>query len=214
MKTPKYVFCDIETTGLDPATDLILEIALVVTDKDLNEIAGEGMGSYKARITNGYGPCGTPLHHLILAKNDYVREMHTKNGLLEELDSLPPQIRLSMAEIDDEMCAWIGRFPPPPPDERGRPGKLIIAGASIDFDKGFLGVRAPKFHAMLSHQRRDVSSDKMMFKDAIGMEFEKAEAHRAMADVQESLTAARAMMAELRRMKELSDAWRRHVGES
>jgi oligoribonuclease len=197
----KYLFLDFETTGLVAVDDLILEVAAVITNQYLEQIGP----SFQSLVWNVYGPTNGPHHDLILEKNDFVREMHTKNGLLQEF-SFKGAPRLS--HVEQDLIDFTNTHAIP------RVDKLILAGSTIGFDRGFMKVHMPILDKVLHYRQRDVSSDKMLFRDALGMEFPKAEAHRALPDVMESLGQARQMFEKLRSMKELSDAWCRHVGES
>lgn len=208
-KIRKYVWLDCETTGLDPFPELILEVAAIVTNTELVE-EGEWFHSL---VWNGIaeGSCN-PSHTCRLAGNDYVREMHTKNGLLAELAALPftHEMRAPTPEaVDAALCSWL---------PENAEVEYVIAGSTIWFDKGFAQLHLPRFHARLNHRGRDVSDTKMALADALGWEFEKAEAHRAKADVIESLGVARVIQQRLRVLRdEMEDVYKvlstEHVDE-
>lgn len=214
MTIPKYVWGDLETTGLEPGTNLILEVAMIVTDKDLNQI-GE---PFQSLVWNGKGGWGSEeaKHEIIFQANDrndpekkpgsFVRAMHTKNGLLAELDAWQGRLQGRPEDVEKRMIEWLTPFMPVPVEGQ-KVEPLILAGATIGaFDRQFLIAHMPKFISLLSHRNRDVSSDKMVFIDALGMEFPKAEAHRAMDDVKESLGQAREIYAKLKQLQQFAAA--------
>lgn len=86
---PMILWADLETTGLEvvEGKDHVLEVAVLVTDLDLNPWAG-----YHEAIKMTKGAA------LALKANDYVREMHTKNGLIK--DCLKSEVTLEQAEAN------------------------------------------------------------------------------------------------------------------
>lgn len=176
MTAPKYLWLDLETTGLNPEHDRILECAALITDGDLF-------------VTDTGLERELPVNGEDLARmNDYVRNMHTENGLLEAVRCLvvtggksPAE---ALADLEADLCDMIDGI-------AWADGKPILAGATVHFDRGFLRRWCPTFEARLHHRHLDVSSLKMMVVDRTGEPFAKAEAHRAMADVVESLEQAR-----------------------
>lgn len=151
------VWLDLETTGLDPRSDAILEIAIRLSDS-----SGLSLDAFSQVVEFD----GRNLSNFIL-------DMHTKNGLLAEAS--PPS--LSTTEVENYAIAWLGR---------PAPHSLTLAGSSVHFDLGFLAVHMPRLAAMFSHRLFDVSAIKL-FCQRLGMSpLPKAEAHRAMADVEES----------------------------
>jgi oligoribonuclease (3'-5' exoribonuclease) len=114
-----------------------------------------------------------------------VVEMHTRNGLLAELER--PDLCASIQEADDYFAALV-------PD-----GLPSIAGNSVgSFDLQFLRKHMPKFAARLSHRVFDVSTllrAERTYGDSIDQISVKADGHRALADARASLATARAFMA-------------------
>lgn len=185
-----YVFLDIETTGLCPVNDHILQIAIQVTDDALNEI-GEPFVSDVAL---------TEAAASRLYMNPYVRDMHTRTGLLGRLEStlragvLPDRDRYTPAEarlprdlLQAEMCAraHLRNLPDEDPDAT----RFTIAGNSVHFDLAFLRHHMPRLAAMFSHRIMDVSVLRM-FEDRHGsgaIDGANTNAHDALADVKCSI---------------------------
>ena len=128
------IFLDLETTGLDPQTSRILEIAAARVDNQLNPVSG---------FTAIVRPI-EPVERLPIV--DKVREMHTVNGLLAEIAG-PAAIRLM--DVAAPFLAWI--------DAQG-PETHTLAGDSVHFDMSFLRVWLPYVAARFSHRLLDVSA--------------------------------------------------------
>lgn len=167
----KLIWLDIETTGLNPEQDAILEVAMVMTDytPEFNELAR--------------GWWLLPSYDLDLM-NDYVREMHTRSGLLEELRHVhTPRYQIA-DEIDETLDAWLKNEP----DRSCR-----VAGASVHFDQSFMQLK----HRALSHQLFDVSTLKIA-RDIQGLPRvrvpDTGTQHRAMSDITYSIAEARALL--------------------
>lgn len=167
MNNHRLYWLDIETTGLDPESDRILEVALGMAFlKDPFKLVEGGEYVLYFRENPDY-PLPT-----------FIRDMHTSNGLLEECTR-------SSYTLPDVVELMLKRIPTPEPT---RPNYL--AGSSVHFDRSCLQKRAPGLAYRFSHRLYDVSAVKL-FCESLGMPpLPKAEAHRAMADVNESREAA------------------------
>ena len=159
------VWLDIETTGLDPEKDQILELAIVITDSDLNILS-----TYQTVVSPQYG------YDRLM--NDFVREMHTKSGLLAEIgrgDGLVPW----------DVVTEALRFLP----DYVEPKKTPLSGSTISFDRSFLQVYMPELDKYFHYRSIDVSSIKelcSLWYPEIELPTKK-EVHRAYADILESI---------------------------
>jgi len=159
---------DLEMTGLDPARDVIVEIATIVTDDQL-EIVAEGPDLVVHQTDE------------VLATMDpYVREMHTRSGLLEA-------IRASTTTLEEAGAATLAFIREHVPEPRTVP----LCGNSIGTDRRFLAAYLPDIENYLHYRSVDVSSIKELGKrwypDLAGGRVTKAGAHRALDDVRESV---------------------------
>ena len=160
----KILWVDLETTGLDENESVILEVAAMVTTGDLKEIS-----RYQAVVHQ--------LEPSMRAMNQYVRDMHTSSGLLNE-------VRASLkseGEVEKEFRAYIL-------DEFGG-DKPVVAGSSVHFDKRFLKKHMPTVEALCHYRIIDVSSFKETFRLVHGFELPKnfISAHRGLDDIQASI---------------------------
>lgn len=171
----KYLFLDLETTGLDPQYCSILECAAVVVDSDLLVLEEIEMVLRFDRA------------EAVLVIDPIVVDMHTTNGLWSDCEQITDDVETLVCVLDGviDRYEW---------DE----GKPILAGSSIHFDRSFLQAHAPAIVARLHYRMLDVSSLKMIRKDAGAPDMPKAEAHRALPDALESLEQARQIRDEMR----------------
>jgi len=165
----RMVWVDLETTGLNPAEDVILEVAVVVTDGALNELAAQ---SLVVRSLSGRG-----------GADPIVQQMHDANGLWAECaGSL-----ISWLEAADTTREFIERHAP----KYHGP----ICGSSPHFDKAFLDVEMPSVAALFNHRVFDVSTLKQAFAQ-FGGSVAQPGGHRALPDIRGSISAARFILAQ------------------
>jgi oligoribonuclease len=159
----RLLWLDLETTGLDPNKDQILEVAVILAD-----LADPFTHKWKEEwVVNP--------PHPILA-DEFVRNMHTKNGLFEACKNS----FFSIKSVEGELLRRVHV-------EADRENRTVLAGSTVHFDLGFLRVWMPELASRLSHRCYDVSAVKL-FCQSLGMpKPPKVEAHRAMADVVESI---------------------------
>ncbi|PPF15328.1 oligoribonuclease [Rathayibacter rathayi] len=163
----RLVWIDCEMTGLDLAVDELVEIAVVVTDFELNPL-DEGL-SLVIR------PDATALENM----GDFVRKMHETSGLLTEIPS-----GVSVAEAEYEVLEYVLRHVPA---EQQAP----LAGNSIGTDRAFLAKFMPRLDAHLHYRNVDVSTIKELARRWFPRIYfnapKKNGGHRALADILESI---------------------------
>ena len=168
----RLYWLDLETTGLDPNADNILEIAVAVSVLERPFEATDAM-SVVLRYPSANGSKGVPSLHPV------VEEMHTKNGLLAECR----RSLLGIADVEESLLSIV-------PETTDREDMPTLAGSSVHFDHAFLRAKMPRLAARFSHRHYDVSAVKL-FCQSLGMgKLPKAEAHRAAADIRESIAHA------------------------
>ncbi|MBZ0136837.1 MAG: oligoribonuclease [Planctomycetes bacterium] len=165
MTELKLVWIDLEMTGLNPELDVILEIAVIITGPDLEPIE-----QYEAVI---HQPDST-----LLTMGAFVREMHTKNGLLDRVRAS----KTSLSEATDAALALIKKH--------CAENEGTLAGNTIHQDRRFLRKYMPPIEAWLHYRQVDVSSLKILtrawYPDL--EKFGKADKdHTALADIQQSI---------------------------
>jgi oligoribonuclease len=159
---------DLEMTGLDPSKDVIVEIAVLVTDDELTIVA-EGPDLVVA---------ATPAQ--LEAMEDVVREMHTRSGLLKAIESST----MTLEEAGARVLAFLKEHIP---EERSVP----LAGNSIGTDRRFLAAYLPQIENWLHYRSVDVSTIKELcrrwYPEALAKAPGKETTHRAMDDIKESV---------------------------
>ncbi len=166
-KSKKHlVWIDCEMTGLDPATDGLLEIATIITDYDLNIVArGPVLAISQSEAK--------------LAKMDaWNKRTHKKSGLLDRVRSEG----VSVEEAEKETLKFVKRY--------CYAQTAPLCGNSIGQDKRFLAKYMPEFHEFLHYKVVDVSSIKVLVSEWYGGKYaspKKKELHRALDDIEESI---------------------------
>lgn len=164
----ELVWIDCEMTGLDLKTDRLIEIAVLVTDADLN-ILGDGLD--------------VVIHtddEALASMIPVVTDMHTRSGLIDEVKAST----VTVAEAEEQVLDYI----------RGhvKQAKTApLAGNSIATDRGFIARDMPKLDDYLHYRMIDVSSIKELCRRWYPRIYfgqpEKGLAHRALADIHESI---------------------------
>ena len=164
----RLVWIDCEMTGLDLRCDALIEIAALVTDGDLN-VLGTGVDLVIHADES-----------LLAGMPDVVRDMHARSGLTEEVR----RSAVTLAQAEEQVLAYVRAHVP---DPRTAP----LAGNSIATDRGFLARDMPELDAHLHYRMVDVSSIKELCRRWFPRVFyakpEKGMAHRALADILESI---------------------------
>ena len=163
----RLVWIDCEMTGLDLRADALIEVAALVTDFELN-VLGEGVDLIIKPPLESMG-------QMI----DFVRSMHEKSGLLDELAS-----GTTLAEAEEQVLSYIKEHCP----DGSRPP---LAGNTVATDRAFLARDMPALESFLHYRIVDVSSIKELsrrwYPRAYFAAPTKRGNHRALADIQESI---------------------------
>ena len=162
------VWMDLEMTGLDHTSDVIVEIATLITDDDLNIVAE--------------GP-DLVVHagdEALAAMDPFVVNMHTKSGLLEQIKAST----VSLADAGEQTLAFIREHVP-------EPRTVPLCGNSIGTDRRFLAAALPEIEDYLHYRSIDVSSVKELVKrwyPALDANRPRGQgSHRALDDIRESV---------------------------
>jgi oligoribonuclease len=159
---------DLEMTGLDPDRHVIVEIATLLTDDDL-ELVAEGPDL----IVNANAD-------ELIAMDDFVRKMHTKSGLLPEIEASP----ISLAEAGEATLDFLR-------SHITEPRTVPLCGNSIGTDRRFLAKQLPEIEEFLHYRSIDVSTLKELarrwYPEAYAAAPKKVAGHRALDDIRESL---------------------------
>jgi oligoribonuclease len=171
----RLVWIDCEMTGLDLDKDALIEVAVLVTDSELN-VLGDGVDVVIA-------PPAEDLPGLLGGMVDVVREMHTASGLLVELAS-----GITMAEAQERGVAYVREHVP-------EAGKAQLAGNSVGTDRGFLARDMPELEQHLHYRIVDVSSIKELARRWYPRVYfnspKKTGNHRALGDIRDSIAELR-----------------------
>lgn len=164
-----FVITDIETTGLDRQHDFVLEIGMIATDDNLDEIDSV---SYLIQPA--------PIDVLLDAihSNEVVHQMHSENGIIGELvrgEGWRPAL------VEQMLCDWYDNTV----------GEVVpMGGSNVSFDREFLhrvhGVLESKFH----YRNIDVSTVKELvrrFRPDLAWTPPEVKAHRALADCRQTI---------------------------
>lgn len=161
------IWIDLEMTGLDVSKDKILEIAVVVTDKDLALVAE--------------GP-SLVIHYsqeILDAMNDWCKKQHGLSGLTEAVQ----KSTISLNEAESLVCDFLKNY--------CIKGQGILCGNSVWQDKSFIQRYMPKLDAFFHYKIVDVSSIKELairwYPASPYSDIKKQDKHRALADIYESI---------------------------
>lgn len=166
-KNNLLVWVDLEMTGLNPDKDAIIEIAVMVTDNDLNMLA--------------QGP-DLVIHQpddLLATMDSWVAKQHALTGLTEQVRASTT----SLAVAEQQVLAFL--------QQQVQKGKAPLCGNSIYVDRSFLRHSMPLVDQYLHYRVIDVSSVKELvtrwYPNDKNAFFEKKKVHRALEDIKESI---------------------------
>jgi len=164
---PHLIWIDCEMTGLSLEKDVLVEIAVLVTDSELNVI-GDGIDLViKA----------TP--EQLAGMNEFVTQMHTASGLITEIPN-----GITTEEAEDAILAYLQA-------SGTQPGKSPLAGNSVSVDRNFIARDMSRLNEYLHYRTVDVSSIKELARRWYPKIYFAAPAktgnHRALGDIQDSI---------------------------
>ena len=169
--TELLVWVDCEMTGLDLEVDELVEVAVVVTNYDL------------VPLDPGFSIVIKPDQSAFDHMGEFVRDMHTSSGLLEEIPN-----GVTLADAEYQVLEYILRFV-------SEHGTAPLAGNTIGTDRAFLAKYMPRVDAHLHYRNVDVSSIKELTRRWFPRIYFQAPAknggHRALADIRESIAELR-----------------------
>ena len=167
QELPHLIWVDCEMTGLDINLDALVEIAVLVTDAQLN-VLGEGVDLViqcdAEKLAN---------------MADVVKEMHTKSGLISEIPN-----GTTLEKADEAIIAYLKRYAP-------TAGKSPLAGNSVYVDRAFIARDLPQLNAYLHYRTIDVSTIKELARRWHPKTYFAAPTkegnHRALGDIRDSI---------------------------
>jgi oligoribonuclease len=164
---PHLIWVDCEMTGLDLAKDALVEIAVLVTDAQLN-VLGEGV-DLVIKTTS----------EKLVGMDDFVKKMHTESGLINEIPN-----GVSLEEADAAIIAYLNKYAP-------AAGKSPLAGNSVYVDRAFIARDLPLLNAYLHYRTIDVSTIKELARRWYPKTYfaapPKEGNHRALGDIRDSI---------------------------
>jgi len=162
----RLVWLDMEMTGLEPETDRVIEVAVVVTEPDLTVVAE--------------GPV-LVIHQpdsVLDAMDSWNKNTHGKSGLIDKVKAST----LTEAEAEQQLIAFLSQHVPA--------GKSPLCGNSISQDRRFMFRYMPTFERFFHYRNLDVSTLKELARrwaPKVYKGFEKKSRHEALADIYESI---------------------------
>ena len=169
-KSKNLIWIDLEMTGLDTVSDHIIEIATIVTDRDLNEIA---VGPVMAV---------TQPKSVMDAMDDWNTSQHGESGLTERV----LKNGRSLAEAESKTIEFLAEYV--------TEGASPMCGNSICQDRRFMAREMPLLEAYFHYRNLDVSTLKILaqiWAPAVAAGFTKESNHRALSDIRDSIAELR-----------------------
>lgn len=162
----RLIWIDLEMTGLVPERDVIIEIATIVTDKDLNVLAEGPVFAIKQT------------DQTLASMDEWNTRTHTQSGLVKRIK----EEGVGMAEAEQQTIAFL--------QQHVAQGVSPMCGNSICQDRRFLARQMPQLEAYFHYRNLDVSTLKELarrWKPEVLTNFKKQNAHTALADIRESI---------------------------
>lgn len=167
MQNPEnLIWIDLEMTGLEPDTDLIIEMATIVTDTNLNVLAeGPVIAIHQSDAA-------------LAGMDEWNTRTHGESGLTQRVR----ESRISAAEAEAQTLAFLELWVPK--------GKSPICGNSVGQDRRFLCLYMPQLEAFFHYRALDVSTLKILaerWAPQVKESFVKRGTHQALDDIRESV---------------------------
>jgi len=167
MSTTRILWLDLETTGLDPLKDSILEVGALITDGDFNEVA---RAEWTLQATG----------QMLAVMHPYVENMHRESGLAARC----LEAKLGMPQVDKECWYFCAAH--------GVTKASFLAGNSVgDFDRHFMRRLMPMTNESISHRSINVSTFKALYSiwdpAAAAPILERPKAHRSILDCEHAI---------------------------
>ncbi len=162
----RLIWIDMEMSGLNPDTDKVLEVAIVITDADLNTVA-------EAPVLVVHQSDA-----VLEAMDDWNKSTHSKSGLVERVKAST----LTSSDVDERLLAFVADYVPPKTSP--------LCGNSVHQDRRFMVKYLPKLEDYFLYRNLDVSTLKELARrwaPQVAESFVKQGAHLALADIHESI---------------------------
>lgn len=157
-----FLWVDLEMTGLDETKDQILEVAAVVTDAQF-------------KVLEEYHRIVFQPPEVLALMDDWCQKTHGQSGLTKAVATGTP-----LTEVEQGLLQLIqNHFP--------AKERVVLVGNSIGNDRKFIDRYMPLVAQKLHYRLVDVSSFKEIFRERYGVQFQKANAHRAVDDIHASI---------------------------
>lgn len=157
-----FFWLDLEMTGLDDTVDVILEVAVAITDPEFKILE-----EYNQVI---YQPQGA-----LDRMDKWCQKTHGASGLTKRVKTGTP-----LNQAEEDLLKIVDRH-------YKSSDRVVLCGNSIGNDKRFIDRYMPKFAKRLHYRLIDVSSFKEVFKRKYGIKVDKKKRHRALDDIYESI---------------------------
>jgi oligoribonuclease len=158
----RMFWLDLEMTGLDVESCAIIEVAAIVTDLELNSL-------------DEYTRVVRQPQAVLDAMDAWCIKTHGESGLTAEVPTGTP-----LDQVETDLLALLDRH-------FGAEERVVLCGNSIHQDRRFIDRYMERLAARLHYRMVDVSSFKEVFRSRYGVQWEKANNHRALQDTRESI---------------------------